>query len=184
MEPRSTALEATEGAPLSSTPPEVVRSVLQAERERLWQLFRQAPGFICVLRGPQHIFELANDAYYQLVGHREIIGRVLAEVLPEVVSQGFLEKLDRVYWTSEPFIGRALPIQLQRLAHGELEQRYIDLVYQPILDGNQCVTGIFVQGHDVSDAHTLAQEVAHQATHDSLDRALEPAWVCSPKGCH
>lgn len=168
MRPGSSGRPVPESTSLSATSSEDVRSVLQAERERLWQLFRQAPGFICVLRGPQHVFELANDAYYQLVGHREIIGRVLAEVLPEVISQGFLEKLDRVYWTGEPFIGRALPIQLQRVAHGELEQRYIDLVYQPILDGNHYVTGIFVQGHDVTDAHTLAQEVAYQATHDSL----------------
>lgn len=145
-----------------------LRRVLQAERDRLWRLFQQAPGFICILQGPQHVFELANDAYYQLVGHREIIGHVLAEVLPEVVSQGFLEKLDRVYRTGEPFIGRALPIQLQRVAGGELEQRYIDLIYQPISDADQSVTGIFVQGNDVTDAHRLAQEVAYQAAHDAL----------------
>ena len=134
----------------------------------MWWLFQQAPGFICILQGPQHVFALANDAYYQLVGHREIIGHVLAEVLPEVVSQGFLEKLDRVYRTGEPFIGRALPIQLQRVAGGELEQRFIDLIYQPIFDADQNVTGIFVQGNDVTDAHTLAQEIAYQAAHDSL----------------
>ena len=144
------------------------KALLQAERDRLWRLFQQAPGFICILHGSQHVFELANDAYYQLVGHREIIGHVLAEVLPEVVSQGFLEKLDRVYRTGQPFIGRALPIQLQRVAGGELEQRYIDLIYQPIFDADQNVTGIFVQGNDVTEAYTLAQEIAYQAAHDSL----------------
>lgn len=89
-------------------------------------------------------------------------------MLPEVVPQGFLEKLDRVYQTGEPFIGRAMPIQLQRVANGELEQRFIDLIYQPILDESGNVTGIFVQGNDVTEAYQLAQEVSYQAAHDSL----------------
>jgi diguanylate cyclase (GGDEF)-like protein len=153
--------------PLSSIIPSALPSA-HLDRSRLEQLFQQAPGFICVLRGPTHIFELANDAYYQLVGHRQIIGHALAEVLPEVVSQGFLDKLDRVYSTGQPFVGRALPIQLQRLAGGSLEQSYIDLIYQPIFDNERQVTGIFVQGNDVTEAHLLALEVTYQAAHDSL----------------
>lgn len=138
------------------------------EKERLRQLFQQAPGFVCVLQGAHHVFELANDAYYQLVGHREIIGHRLADVLPEVIEQGFLDKLDTVYATGQPFIGRAMPIELQRVAGSELEQRYIDLIYQPILDDSGNVTGIFAQGNDVTEAYTLAQEVTYQAAHDSL----------------
>ena len=87
-----------------------MQNLLQAERQRMQSLFQQAPGFICVLRGPNHIYEIANDAYYQLIGHREIIGHELAKVLPEVIEQGFLDKLDKVFSTGEVFIGRALPI--------------------------------------------------------------------------
>jgi diguanylate cyclase (GGDEF)-like protein len=162
------ASKAHERAP---PPPPIMPSALPSpylDRLRLEQLFQQAPGFICVLQGPTHIFELANDAYYQLVGHRQIIGQALAQVLPEVVSQGFLEKLDRVYSTGQPFVGRALPIQLQRLAGGPLEQNYIDLIYQPIFDTDRQVAGIFVQGNDVTEAHLLALEVTYQAAHDSL----------------
>jgi len=142
------------------------------ERKRLQQLFQQAPGFICVLQGPQHVFELANDAYYQLVGHRHIIGRPVAEVLPEVVKQGYIEKLDRVYQTGEVFIGRAMPLQVRREAGALPEQKYIDLIYQPIFDVGRNVTGIFVQGSDVTEAYTLAREIAFQAAHDSLTGLL------------
>jgi diguanylate cyclase (GGDEF)-like protein len=145
-----------------------LQNILHLEQERLHQLFQQAPGFICVLRGPRHVFELANDAYYQLVGHRRVIGHPVGEVLPEVVTQGFLEKLDNVYATGTPFIGRAMPLELQRVAGGDWEQSYIDLIYQPIMDGAGKVTGIFVQGSDVTESHLLAQEVAHQAAHDFL----------------
>lgn len=144
------------------------QEILNVEREQLRRLFQQAPGFVCILRGPQHIYELANDAYYQLIGHRQVLGCVLAEALPEVVEQGYLEKLDRVFATGKPFVGRAMPIQLQRSVGGALEQCYVDLIYQPIRDAGGQVSGIFVQGHDVTEAHQLAQKISYQATHDSL----------------
>lgn len=145
-----------------------VQDILGAERERLRLLFQQAPGFICVLQGPNHVFELANDSYYQLVGHRDVLGRPVVEALPEVISQGYPEKLDQVFTTGEPFVGRALPVRLQRTPDGGLELRYIDMIYQPIRDHAGRVTGIFVQGHDVTDAYLLAQEIAYQAAHDAL----------------
>lgn len=145
-----------------------IQRAIEAERDRIRQVFKQAPGFICLLRGPQHIYELANDAYYQLIGHRDIIGFPLRDVLPEVIAQGFLDKLDRAYETGEPFIGRAVPIQLQRDTDDEMAQCYIDLIYQPMRDVDGTVTGIFVQGHDVTEAHELAREVSFQAAHDPL----------------
>jgi diguanylate cyclase (GGDEF)-like protein len=138
------------------------------ELERLQQLFRAAPGFICVLSGQRHVYELANDAYYQLIGHRKIIGCALAEVLPEVVWQGFVDKLDGVYATGEPFIGRAVPVKLQRIARGELEERYVDLIYEAIWDRDNQVVGVFVQGHDVTEAHELSLKLAMQAAQDPL----------------
>jgi diguanylate cyclase (GGDEF)-like protein len=145
-----------------------VQNILNSEKERLRQLFQRAPSFICVLQGPHHVFELVNDAYYQLVGHRDIINRRIADVLPEVVAQGFMDKLNEVFLTGTPFIGRAMSIELQRIAGGELEQRYIDLIYQPIFGRNGEVTGIFSQGNDVTESYTLAQELTYQAAHDSL----------------
>ena len=65
---------------------------LEVERSRLEYVFEKAPAFLAVLRGPEHVFALANDAYYQLVGKRELIGKPLREAIPEVVEQGF-EKL-------------------------------------------------------------------------------------------
>ncbi len=71
--------------------------------ERLRGLFEQAPGFVATLRGPAHVFELVNDAYSELVAGRDVVGRPLAEALPEVVEQGFVRILDEVRATGEPF---------------------------------------------------------------------------------
>ena len=52
---------------------------LIGERERLKTMFQQAPGFMAMLRGPEHSFEMVNDAYRELIGGRDVIGRTLSE---------------------------------------------------------------------------------------------------------
>lgn len=145
---------------------------LEGERRRFRQLMQQAPGFVAVGRGPTHVFELANNAYYQLIGHRDIVGKPVRQALPELVGQGFYELLDEVYRSGKPFIGRAMPIFIQPEPNAPLKERYIDFIYQPILDEEGAVSGIFVQGHDVTEAHSLSQRVAFQAAHDPLTGLL------------
>jgi PAS domain S-box-containing protein len=127
-----------------------VRSISE-ERQRLSQLFGEAPAFMALLNGPDHVFELANDAYYQVVGHREILGKPVRDALPEVVGQGFVELLDNVYATGKSFVGRQMPIQLQRKENDSTEQAFVDFIYQPIVDENEQVTGIFATGYDVTE---------------------------------
>jgi PAS domain-containing protein len=99
----------------------------RGREDRLRDLFQQAPGFMCVLRSPEHVFELMNTAYLQLVGHRDLIGKPVREALPEVEGQGFFELLDQVYATGEAFVGRQLQVELQRHPDEDLVTRYVDL---------------------------------------------------------
>lgn len=122
-----------------------------AERDTLRQLFEHSPSFVAVLRGPVHVFEMANASYLQLVGGRHVVGKPVSEALPEVVAQGFVELLDHVFRTGEPYIGRALPVMLQPLEGGPLEEHFLDFVYQPMLGLHGTTEGIFVEGHDVTD---------------------------------
>jgi signal transduction histidine kinase/CheY-like chemotaxis protein len=129
------------------------------ENERFRALFAQAPGIMAVLRGPEHVFELTNQSYLQLIGHRQIVGKTAREALPEVVGQGFFELLDRVYSTGEPFVGHALPVRLQLEPNGPLVEHFVDFVYQPIRDANGAVSGIFVEGSDVSARKQIEDEL-------------------------
>lgn len=84
----------------------------RAEQERLQTLFSQAPGFVAVTRGPDHVFEIANHAYLQMTGFRDVIGKPVAEALPEVVEQGFVALFDKVFATGEPYVGRSVRLML------------------------------------------------------------------------
>lgn len=139
---------------------------LSREREYLRTLFAQAPSFMAVLRGPDHIFDLTNEAYLTIIGRTDIIGKSVAEALPEVVEQGFVDVLDRVFQTGKPFVAEGARIMLNSRPGGAGEIRYLDFVYQPIMTGKR-VVGIFVQGHDVT-----AQKVS-QARLEDLAATLE-----------
>ena len=130
------------------------RALAAAERAeaRLREVFEQAPAFLAVLRGPDHVFDFANDAYVRLVGGRDVIGRASRDALPEVVSQGFIDLLDGVLATGEPFVGREVPIMLAHTPGAEPEQRYVDFVYQPLTESDGARVGIVAHGSDVTDA--------------------------------
>ncbi|NYJ09542.1 signal transduction histidine kinase/DNA-binding response OmpR family regulator [Rhizobium leguminosarum] len=135
-----------------------------AERDRMRALFQQAPSFMCILSGPQHVFELVNDAYLQLVGHRELLGLAVRDALPEIAGQGFFELLDGVFQSGKAYLGRNLPVYLQRAAGEEPEERFVNLIYQPIIDADGEVSGIFVDGFDVTH-QKRAEEQLHTLNH-------------------
>ncbi len=124
---------------------------LETERLRLAYLFAKAPAFVAVVSGPEHTFEMTNPAYLQLIGHRDVVGKPVRQALPEVEGQGFFEILDDVFRTGEPFIGKELPIEIQREPNSAPEERFVDFVYQPIFEADKSVSGIFAHGVDITE---------------------------------
>lgn len=125
--------------------------LLKAERERLELMFRQAPSFMAMLHGPDHVFQFVNPAYQRLIGHREVVGRPVREALPEAVRQGYVKQLDRVYASGEALISEGARYAYQPKPDGPLIERFIDFVYQPLRGANSQVEGIFVDGSDVTE---------------------------------
>jgi PAS domain-containing protein len=132
---------------------------LKAERGRLAEIFERAPAFIATLRGPDHVFETTNPLYQQLVGHRDVAGRPVREALPEVVEQGFIHLLDNVYRTGEPFIGTEVKVLLQSTPGSEPAEHVLNFIYQPIVETDGSVSGIFVHAVDVSEQVRARRQV-------------------------
>jgi signal transduction histidine kinase len=135
----------------------LAKRLQQREMERIADLFEQAPAFFALLNGPEHIFEMVNGPYLQLIGHRSILGKPVREAVPEAERQGFISLLDGVYRTGKPFVGRGTPIQLARTPDHPLELRYLDFVYQPKKEPDGFVSGVIVLGIDVTDAKRSEQ---------------------------
>jgi PAS domain S-box-containing protein len=120
------------------------------EREQFAELFEQAPTFMALLTGPEHRVELVNPGYRQLIGHREIVGRTVAQALPDAVEQGYLELLDEVYRSGKPFAANGARYA-RKDRDGTVMERFVDFVYQPIKNPAGEAHGIFVVGVDVTE---------------------------------
>jgi PAS domain S-box-containing protein len=133
------------------------------ERSRLSNIFMEAPASIATLRGPDHLFEMANPAYLQLVSHRDVVGKTVREALPEVVEQGFVDLLDEVYRSGKSFVGNEVKIHLQPGPGAPYSDRFLNFVYHPITDPYGATTGIFVHAVDVTDQVLARREVERKA---------------------
>jgi PAS domain S-box-containing protein len=122
----------------------------KAERERLYEVFMQAPAIIAVLEGPEHVFRVANSRYRALVGGRDVVGKPLAEALPEISGQGFRELLDGVRTTGKPFVAQDALVKLDRNGDGIVEDVYLDFIYQPLRDASGTVFGIMAHAVDTT----------------------------------
>ncbi|AWM60433.1 PAS domain-containing protein [Stutzerimonas stutzeri] len=139
--------------------------LLQSEGEQLRRLFAQAPGFVCFLRGPRHVYELVNDAYRQVTGHRQLLGKTIRDGLPEIEGQVLIGLLDDVYRTGQPYIGKRVSLFLKRQPGREPEEVILDFVLQPIFENDGKVIGIFVQGQDVTDQQRNEAELRRYRDH-------------------
>lgn len=128
----------------------------------LAEMLDLAPSFMVVLRGPAFVVEVANKAYHQLVGRRQLVGLPVREAFPDIEGQGFLERLESVYATGTPWVGNSVPIRLERVPEAPPEVRFLDLVYQALRGADGAITGIFAHGVDITDRR-VAEEALREA---------------------
>ncbi len=138
---------------------DILERQIGVERNRLADVFRQAPSFLAVVRGSDHRFEFANDAYFALVGHRDIVGKPVADALPEARDQGFVALLDAVLNTGVPYVGREVPIALARTSGAIAEERYVDFVYQALTEADGTRSGVVAHGSDVTEQVLARREI-------------------------
>jgi PAS domain S-box-containing protein len=132
---------------------------LTRERARLEEVFRVTPSFLAVVRGPSHVYEQVNDAYYQLVGRRPLVGRPMLEALPEAVGQGFDVLLDGVLESGIPYVGREVPALLVRTPGEAAEERFLDLTYLALTEADGTRSGVIAHGSDVTEQVRARRQV-------------------------
>jgi PAS domain S-box-containing protein len=135
------------------------RGKLELERARLAELLKRSPTLLTVMRGPEHVYELVNDAFLDLIGGRDVIGRPLAEALPELADQGFVELIDRVLETGEPSIGHEVRVRFERTPGEPHEERLIDFVFLPLTEADGNRSGVVGHGTDVTEHVHARREI-------------------------
>jgi signal transduction histidine kinase/DNA-binding response OmpR family regulator len=135
-----------------------VHAIEESHERRLTTIFQHAPVAIAILKGPEHVFEFANNSYFELAGRSNVIGRTIREVFPEFTGQGIFELLDTVYASGQPYMADSLRVQMRRRGADDLEDVYFKFVYQPMPGPSGEIEGIAVVATDVTDLANARRE--------------------------
>jgi len=149
---------------------------LRRSEDRWRTLFEQAPMPVAVLTGPDHVYTLVSPRYAQSPGSgRQLIGRALRDVFPEVVGQGIHDKVDRVYRTGEPYTSMEQSVMLDRDGDGVSEEYFFNLGYQPLRDASGTVYAVASVAYEVTDQvrARLDIETARQFAEEARREAEE-----------
>ena len=148
----------------------------ELQKQHLRALFMQAPTPIVVLRGPDHVIELANPLMCKVWGRSEaeVVGNPLFTALPELQDQPFRHLLDGVLRTGMPYIGKETPARLDRRGDGTFDTVFLNVVYAPLRGNDDGIEGILVIAFDVTDEVTAREQMNRlRASAESANRTKD-----------
>lgn len=161
------------------------KSTAQPEMSgQMERFFMQSPAGICVLDGPDLIFERVNPNYQQLFPGRDLLGKKLLEAVPEIKDQSIWNILQEVYHKGKTYEGNGLLIPLVGFEGGPVEDRYFNFIYQPRLDADGLVDGIMVFVFEVTNMVKVERRLEASEKHlDFLLNAMpQQVWTALPNG--
>lgn len=140
----------------------IARAAAVAATEHLERVIQQAPVAMYIARGRDHVFEVVNDAWYAMAGKqaRDVIGRPLREVFPELVEQGIIGLIEGVFDSGIAHHATRIPARIDTNGDSAPEDHYFNLVYQPLRDASSAVYAVALVASEVTGlvrAHEAAE---------------------------
>jgi signal transduction histidine kinase len=137
------------------------RRARETQRQHLQRLFLAAPAAICILKGPELVFEFLNPRYQQFFPDRQLLGKPLRDALPELADHAAYYTMRHVFDSGETVWQQALHAPLMRAEDGVLEDRYFNYIQQPRYDEQGRIDGVLVFGFEVTELVKTRQQVEH-----------------------
>ncbi|RTQ46514.1 PAS domain S-box protein [Hymenobacter gummosus] len=136
---------------------------LEQKDEQLQRMLRGLPAIVNTMEGPEHRYTYVSPQMQALGGERVQLGRRVADAQPELAEQGFVQVLDEVYRTGEPYTALEQRVDLLSPATGQLETRYFSFSYQllPALAHRPETRGILAFAVDMTE-QVLARQRAEE----------------------
>lgn len=141
--------------------------ILRKAQEKLklnyqaYNLFMQAPFPITIYKGYDLVLELANEAALKIADkNRDILGRPILEIIPELEGNGFVQVAKKVMRTGMPFHASESPLILN--VDGKRELFYLNYAVQPFYEENDVISGVMVTSNDVTE-QVLARKKIEKA---------------------
>ena len=155
-----------------------LENALEAERQRFYEFFLHAPCSLGILKGHNHVFEMANSVYLQLTGRKDIIGKTAREVFPELENQGLFDLLHYVYTTGNSYVANERLLKVNKKDGGEPEDVYLNFVYQAYRNAHNEIEGIFFFAVDVTEQVQSRKKIeeSEKRFRQIVETAQEGIW--------
>jgi len=152
-------------------------------QQQLQLLINMLPASVVVIRGPQLVVEMINQANldYWNKTTEEVIGKPLLEILPELVDQPFPGQLRQVMFTGQIIDVEESPVLFEQ-RDGSIRETFVDYTYQPLTDNNGQYTGVLVMSSEIT-GRVLAKRQVEQSEKNLKNMiAQAPVAMCILSG--
>ncbi len=158
---------------------------LEESEQRFRNLILQSPVAKAILKGKDHVVEMANEAILKNIWRKkesEVIGKSILEVFPELKNQKYSQLLDEVFLTGKKHTGKESLISLN--GNDGVKYYYVDFEYAPVYSSGDIISGIKITAVDVTEkveARKIVEE--NEERFRTLAQTLpQLTWVTDAKG--
>ncbi|MET0410033.1 MAG: ATP-binding protein [Polyangiaceae bacterium] len=148
---------------------EALRARVEYESQRD-NLLMRAPVAVALVTGPDHVFQLANPPFLEMVRRREIVGKAVPDVFPVLANTPLPSVLDRVYASGEPFAASEYAVTLDLAQRDAPEERYFNFNLEPLRGEDQAVYGIMAVALEVTEPVRVRRVL--ERAHDEREKLL------------
>ena len=156
---------------------------IRESEQRYHAMFMNSPFAFSIMKGKDMKVTLANDLMKEFWGKgKDVEGKTLLEVLPELNNQPFPAMIDGVYTSGKPVYANEMLAKLNR--HGVIEEKYFNIVYEPHFETDEIISGV------ITIAHEVTQQVLHRKKIEESEQRFQAAvaavqgvlWTNNAKG--
>lgn len=112
-----------------------------------------SPVYLTVLHGSEFIVERINQRFRKMTGSTEVVGKAASEVWPQLRDQQYLDPLEQVFKSGQPYTATDLPVWLRQQPGAPLVQMHCDFHYEPSFSAAGQVDRVVMKIVDVSSQH-------------------------------
>lgn len=127
-------VEAIAGTTRDITELKLAKNVVEKSERNLRSIILQSPVAMCILLGPDHTVDIANEAMIELWGKPEadVMNRPIFDGLPDAREQGLEQLLDDVYLTGKTFTANERPVSQHGIARNRLKLHLFCLLFKEL----------------------------------------------------
>ena len=157
------------------------RKSVEESEQRYRTLITESTVAIALYIGPELRIQYVNDIMTGYWGKDSSVrGKTLAEAVPEIEGQGFLEKIQAVFATGRSYTGTEEEARLR--VDGKIQSFYFNYIYKALRDADGQVYGIHHMAMDVTE-QVLARKKIEQSEATLRNIILSaPVAICILKG--